>query len=137
MDRTQCPFRCTSRIFHPRCWLGTLMYTLSWLGQNSKQNKLNRQLMDIQARMRLKVSSDKQELRQSYIPALFPYIVKPLMDDGVVRISCHILFISRLSVTRRAPSTLSLIEWTTTSSIGMTGTHSSNSAWMSTTTASS
>jgi hypothetical protein len=57
-----------------------------WLGQNSKQNKLNRQLMDIQARMRLKVSSDKLELRQSYIPALFPYVVKPLMDEGVVRI---------------------------------------------------
>ncbi|PSR83153.1 hypothetical protein PHLCEN_2v5802 [Hermanssonia centrifuga] len=53
-----------------------------WLGQNSKQTKLNRQLMDIQARMRLKVSADKSELRHSYIPALFPYLVKPLMDQG-------------------------------------------------------
>lgn len=56
----------------------------SWLGQNSKQSKLNRELMDMQARMRLKVSSDRHELRQSYIPALFPYVVKPLMDEGVV-----------------------------------------------------
>ena len=47
--------------------------------------------MDIQARMRLKVSSDKQELRQSYIPALFPHIVKPLMDEGVVSITLHSL----------------------------------------------
>lgn len=40
--------------------------------------------MDIQARMRLKVSADKLELRQSYIPALFPYLIKPLMVSGVV-----------------------------------------------------
>lgn len=40
--------------------------------------------MDIQARMRLKVSADKLELRQSYVPALFPYLVKPLMTNGVV-----------------------------------------------------
>ncbi|KAI0075412.1 DNA replication factor C, large subunit [Panus rudis PR-1116 ss-1] len=53
-----------------------------WLGQNSKQNKLNRQLIDMQARMRLKVSGDRQEIRQSYVPALFSHVVKPLMDDG-------------------------------------------------------
>lgn len=56
-----------------------------WLGQNSKQNKLSRQLGDVQIRMRLKVSGDKSEIRQSYIPALFPHIVKPLIDVGVVR----------------------------------------------------
>ncbi|KAH7927047.1 DNA replication factor C, large subunit, partial [Leucogyrophana mollusca] len=53
-----------------------------WLGQNSKQNKLGRQLGDVQIRMRLKVSGDKTEIRQSYIPALFPHIIKPLVDDG-------------------------------------------------------
>ncbi|KAF9494490.1 DNA replication factor C, large subunit [Pleurotus eryngii] len=53
-----------------------------WLGQNSKQNKLNRQLTDVQVRMRLKVSGDKSEIRQSYLPALFPHIVRPLIDDG-------------------------------------------------------
>lgn len=42
--------------------------------------------MDIQARMRLKLSADKLEVRQSYIPALFPYVVKPLMDEGAVRL---------------------------------------------------
>ncbi|KAJ7047940.1 replication factor RFC1 C terminal domain-containing protein [Mycena alexandri] len=54
----------------------------AWLGQNSKQSKLNRQLGEVQIRMRLKVSGDKSEIRQSYIPALFPHIVKPLMDVG-------------------------------------------------------
>ena len=58
--------------------------TARWLGQNSKQGKLSRQLTDIQARMRLKVSGDKPEIRQSYLPALFPHIVKPLMDEGAV-----------------------------------------------------
>ncbi|KAJ2936442.1 hypothetical protein H1R20_g652, partial [Candolleomyces eurysporus] len=53
-----------------------------WLGQNSKQSKLMRQLGDVQIRMRLKVSGDKNEIRQSYIPALFPHIVKPLVDRG-------------------------------------------------------
>ncbi|KAF9530949.1 purine nucleotide binding protein [Crepidotus variabilis] len=54
-----------------------------WLGQNSKQNKLSRQLGEIQIRMRLKVSGDKTEIRQSYLPALFPHLVQPLMDAGV------------------------------------------------------
>ncbi|KAG5351781.1 hypothetical protein C0989_004990 [Termitomyces sp. Mn162] len=58
-----------------------------YLGQNSKQGKLSRQLADIQIRMRLKVSGDKSEIRQSYLPALFPHIVKPLMESGAVGIS--------------------------------------------------
>ena len=58
---------------------------LRWLGQNSKQNKLSRQLGDVQIRMRLKVSADKPEIRQTYIPALFPHLVKPLMNAAAVR----------------------------------------------------
>ncbi|KAF5363955.1 hypothetical protein D9756_001043 [Leucocoprinus leucothites] len=54
-----------------------------WLGQNSKQNKLARQLGDVQVRMRLRVSGDKAEIRQSYVPSLFPFIVSPLVDTGV------------------------------------------------------
>ncbi|KAG2116771.1 replication factor RFC1 C terminal domain-containing protein [Suillus discolor] len=57
-----------------------------WLGQNSKQNKLSRQLGDVQVRMRLKVSGDKHEIRQSYIHALFPHIVKPLIDRGAAAV---------------------------------------------------
>ena len=62
----------------------------SWLGQNSKQGKLNRQLTDIQAKMRLKASADKLELRQSYLPAMFPHLVQPLMERGVVRRKSHL-----------------------------------------------
>ncbi|RDB20289.1 Replication factor C subunit 1 [Hypsizygus marmoreus] len=53
-----------------------------WLGQNSKQTKLTRQLTDVQIRMRLKVSGNKTEIRQSYLPALFPHIVMPLIETG-------------------------------------------------------
>ncbi|KAG2121607.1 replication factor RFC1 C terminal domain-containing protein [Suillus clintonianus] len=57
-----------------------------WLGQNSKQNKLSRQLGDVQVRMRLRVSGDKSEIRQSYIPALYPHVVKPLIDRGAAAV---------------------------------------------------
>jgi len=53
-----------------------------WLGQNSKQNKLSRALGDVQIRMRLKVSGDKSEIRLSYLPSMFPLVVKPLMEQG-------------------------------------------------------
>lgn len=62
-----------------------------WLGQNSKQGKLARQLSEVQIHMRLKVSGDKTEIRQSYLPALFPYIVKPLAEYGSV---CSVRLIS-------------------------------------------
>ena len=56
----------------------------SWLGQNSKQGKLQRQLNDVQTRMRLKVSGDRNEIRQSYIPSLYSHVIQPLMGKGNV-----------------------------------------------------
>lgn len=38
----------------------------------------------MQARVRLKVSGDKNELRQSYVPTLYSHLVQPLMDNGAV-----------------------------------------------------
>jgi len=55
----------------------------SWLGNNSKQGKLQRQLNDVQIRMRLKVSGDRNEIRQSYVPAVFSHIVTPLIGKGI------------------------------------------------------
>jgi hypothetical protein len=65
--------------------LSLVVMLLRWLGQNSKQSKLQRSLTDIQIRMRLKVSGDKSEIRQAYVPALFPHVVHPLADSGAVR----------------------------------------------------
>lgn len=62
-----------------------------WLGQNSKQGKLGRQLTDIQIRMRLCVSGGRDEIRQQYMPLLANKIVLPLTGkngadaiDGVI-----------------------------------------------------
>ena len=55
-----------------------------WLGQNSKQGKLQRQLTDIQIRMRLRVSGSKQEIREQYMPVLASKIVLPLVENGSV-----------------------------------------------------
>src|SRR4051812_7733849 len=52
-----------------------------WLGQNSKQTKLARQLGDIQIRMRLKVSGSRREIRQEYMPILAYKIVLPLTKN--------------------------------------------------------
>ncbi|KAM0756309.1 DNA replication factor C, large subunit [Meredithblackwellia eburnea MCA 4105] len=54
----------------------------TWFGKNSTQTKLQRMLGEIQIRMRLRVSGDRREIRQSYIPTLFPKIVAPLQERG-------------------------------------------------------
>lgn len=58
-----------------------------WFGKNSTQGRLQRSLTDIQIHMRLKVSGDKREIRQSYIPALSHKLVQPLIDNGSDAIS--------------------------------------------------
>jgi replication factor C subunit 1 len=58
--------------------------TNRWLGQNSKQGKLGRQLTDIQIRMRLRASGSRQEIRETYMPMLASKIVSPLTEKGSV-----------------------------------------------------
>ncbi|KAL7416751.1 replication factor RFC1 C terminal domain-containing protein [Mrakia frigida] len=55
-----------------------------WLGQNSKQTKMSKLLNEIQIHMRLKVSANTTQIRQHYLPTLFPKLVEPLMakDSG-------------------------------------------------------
>ncbi|TIC28236.1 DNA replication factor C, large subunit [Wallemia mellicola] len=54
----------------------------AWLGQYSKTNKYNRALGDIQARMRLKISGEANEIRQYYYPTLWPSLYKPLIETN-------------------------------------------------------
>ncbi|KZT62466.1 DNA replication factor C, large subunit [Calocera cornea HHB12733] len=64
-------------------WGSANQYTFpAWLGQNSKMSALKRQLGDVQARMRSRVSGDKGEIRMTYIPMMTSRLVKPLIDDG-------------------------------------------------------
>ncbi|TIA86680.1 hypothetical protein E3P99_03598 [Wallemia hederae] len=53
-----------------------------WLGQFSKTNKYIRALSEIQAKMRLKVSGERDEIRQFYYPTLWPRLFSPLTDTS-------------------------------------------------------
>ncbi|KAJ3084849.1 hypothetical protein HDU99_001925 [Rhizoclosmatium hyalinum] len=54
-----------------------------WLGKNSNQGKNMRLLKEVQMHMRLHVSADKNEVRQSYLPAMAPLLTHPLKEsDG-------------------------------------------------------
>lgn len=54
----------------------------SWLGKNSSQGKLTRQVKEIQAHMRLRSSGDRHEVRQQYVPILWKQLVKRLEEGG-------------------------------------------------------
>ncbi|KAJ2161684.1 DNA replication factor C complex subunit Rfc1 [Coemansia sp. RSA 552] len=54
----------------------------AWLGQNSKSGKMGRLLREVQSHMRLRVATDKTEIRQSYIPAMVPELTQPLIQNG-------------------------------------------------------
>lgn len=62
---------------------GPMMQFPSYLGQYSKSAKYSRLVKEVQIRMRLKISGDKNEVRQNYIPALFPALTRPLIGEGV------------------------------------------------------
>ncbi|KXT03937.1 hypothetical protein AC578_9238 [Pseudocercospora eumusae] len=54
----------------------------SWLGKNSNQSKLMRYVKEIQGHMRLRVSADRHEIRQTYMPILYDKLIKKLQVEG-------------------------------------------------------
>ena len=54
-----------------------------WLGQFSKTGKYQIALTDIQAKMRTKVSGERDEIRQYYYPTLWPRLYEPLTKNEV------------------------------------------------------
>nr|POE65996.1 replication factor c subunit 1 [Quercus suber] len=54
----------------------------TWLGNNSKYGKLMRFVKDIQGHMRLRVSADRYEVRQTYLPLLFEKLIRRLETEG-------------------------------------------------------
>lgn len=51
----------------------------AFLGQNSKRMRLQRELVDVQTRMRLRSTGTKDDVRQNYLSALLPKLVDPLL----------------------------------------------------------
>jgi replication factor C subunit 1 len=54
----------------------------AWLGKNSNQGKLMRMVKEIQGHMRLRVSADRHEVRQTYLPLLYERLIRRLVDEG-------------------------------------------------------
>src|SRR6267154_1550637 len=116
----------------PLCYMHHLYDTCRWLGQNSKQNKLNWQLVDVQVLMCPKVSGDKHEIRQLYIPALFPHVVKPLIDQGMVGLGHLRFLLTAYHILYRPLSRKSLSGWTSIICLARISILSLSSAWTTT-----
>ncbi|XP_065212559.1 replication factor C subunit 1 [Planococcus citri] len=54
----------------------------SWLGKNSKTNKIDRLLQEIQIHTRLKISASKESVNLEYASFLRNHILQPLVKDG-------------------------------------------------------
>ena len=53
-----------------------------WLGRNSTCTKRQRLLRELAGHMQTHISASKEEVRQSYIPALRPPLLRPLLKRG-------------------------------------------------------
>lgn len=56
-----------------------ILILLSWLGANSKTQRLMRASTELQARMRLVTTASRFEVRQQYLPYFFPKLVRPML----------------------------------------------------------
>jgi replication factor C subunit 1 len=54
----------------------------SWLGMNSKQNRLLRLVKEFQGHMRLRSTADKNEVREQYMPVFWTKLAKRLEVEG-------------------------------------------------------
>ncbi|EST09459.1 DNA replication factor RFC1, C-terminal [Kalmanozyma brasiliensis GHG001] len=54
----------------------------AWLGQNSKQQRLTRAVVDLQAKMRLVCSGSRHDVRQHYLPSLWGRLIQPMVQNG-------------------------------------------------------
>ncbi|MCO5585169.1 hypothetical protein L7F22_039101 [Adiantum nelumboides] len=52
----------------------------TWLGSNSKQQRLMRAAIELQARLRLVTTASRFEVREQYLPYFFPRLVRPMLD---------------------------------------------------------
>ena len=54
----------------------------SWLGRNSTATKRQRLLREATSHMQAQISGSKEEVRQTYVPALRKPLLRPLLDRG-------------------------------------------------------
>ena len=63
-------------------YIGSKIEFPSWLGKNSRQNKMDRLLQELQSHMRLRVSGSKRAVNLDYLPHILNAIVGPLKRSG-------------------------------------------------------
>ncbi|KAK4704443.1 replication factor C subunit 1, partial [Phenoliferia sp. Uapishka_3] len=93
-------FSCVRPAFHCYGQGGGYPTFPTWFGKNSTQGKLQRLLGEIQIRMRLRVSGDRKEIRQNYIPALFTKLITPLHERGAEGIEDVISLMDNYFITK-------------------------------------
>src|ERR1700738_1436445 len=72
----------------------------TWLGNNSKTNKTTRLLREIQGHMRLRISGDRNEVRQSYMQTIFDRLVRRFAPGGTEAIVEIIVLMDEYYLTR-------------------------------------
>jgi replication factor C subunit 1 len=83
---THAVFSCVTPSYYMHGQSSSQYAFTSWLGNNSKQGKLQRLLREIQGHMRLRISGDRNEVRQSYMQTLFDLLVRRFAADGAVAV---------------------------------------------------
>ena len=77
-----------------------------WLGKNSSQGRLQRELQSVQIRMRLAVSGSKSEIRLSYMPTLIPKLTSALLQKAQAGIDETIEVMDAYYLTREQYDTI-------------------------------
>lgn len=84
----------------------------SWLGKNSRHNKMDRLLQELQSHMRLRISGSKRALNLDYLPHILSAIVGPLKKSGTDGVGPAIRTMESYDLMREdLDSLLELAQW--------------------------
>ncbi|KAJ1521099.1 hypothetical protein ONE63_002801 [Megalurothrips usitatus] len=84
----------------------------SWLGKNSRGNKMSRLLQDLQVHMRLSISGGKQAVNLDYLEPIMNSIIRPLTSEGAQGVPKTLEAMQNYYVTRDdLDSLLELCKW--------------------------
>ncbi|KAL0275125.1 UNVERIFIED_CONTAM: hypothetical protein PYX00_003084 [Menopon gallinae] len=71
-----------------------------WLGKNSKRNRFDRILQELQSHMRLSISAGKEAVNLDYLHVLRDAITRPLLRDGADGVSETLQIMSDYNLTK-------------------------------------
>ncbi len=84
----------------------------SWLGKNSRTNKMDRLLQELQIHTRLRISASKRSFNIDYLPHLLQSVVGPLRRDGAQGVESAVHAMEEYDLLREdLDSLLELSQW--------------------------